>query len=157
MVAYFSSTRLRRHARHRRGTTHANLYQALRLVLDGLGNEHGLPQLGLPGLGGLYDDTKVDEALHGLSLSNEALLAAVRALSVIKDPGTKRNRVIDYRHLDAEELGTIYETHSAYMSTPADKAAPAAPPGRRQGPRRNAMGSWEACAGARRPIWWRGE
>src|SRR5690606_14824655 len=38
---YFSTARLRRHARKRRGTAHGDLYQALRLVLDALGDEHG--------------------------------------------------------------------------------------------------------------------
>ncbi|PZH17196.1 restriction endonuclease [Streptomyces sp. NTH33] len=109
-AAYFSSARLRRHAQRRRGTAHGDLYQALRLVLSGLGNDDGLPELGLPGLGGIFDDTEADKLLHGLSLSNEPLLEAVRALSIVRDTNSKRNRVVDYRHLDAEELGSIYES-----------------------------------------------
>ncbi|MEV6740593.1 DNA methyltransferase [Streptomyces sp. NPDC051104] len=109
-AAYFSSARLRRHAQRRRGTAHGDLYQALRFVLSGLGNDDGLPELGLPGLGGIFDDTEADKVLHRLSLSNEPLLEAVRALSIVRDTSTKRNRVVDYRHLDAEELGSIYES-----------------------------------------------
>ncbi|MGY5052466.1 Eco57I restriction-modification methylase domain-containing protein [Streptomyces sp. 900105755] len=109
-AAYFSSTRLRRHAQRRRGTAHGDLYQALRFVLSGLGNDDGLPELGLPGLGGIFDDTEADKLLHRLSLSNEPLLEAVRALSIVRDTSSKRNRVVDYRHLDAEELGSIYES-----------------------------------------------
>ncbi|MGC9495645.1 Eco57I restriction-modification methylase domain-containing protein [Streptomyces sp. WG7] len=109
-ATYFSSARLRRHALRRRGTAHGDLYQALRFVLSGLGNDDGLPELGLPGLGGIFDDTEADKLLHGLSLSNEPLLEAVRALSIVKDTSSKRNRVVDYRHLDAEELGSIYES-----------------------------------------------
>ncbi|MER6432615.1 N-6 DNA methylase [Streptomyces sp900105245] len=109
-AAYFSSTRLRRHAQRRRGTAHGDLYQALRFLLSGLGNDDGLPELGLPGLGGIFDDTEADKLLHGLSLSNEPLLEAVRALSIVRDISSKRNRVVDYRHLDAEELGSIYES-----------------------------------------------
>ncbi|HEX5534223.1 MAG TPA: DNA methyltransferase, partial [Actinomycetales bacterium] len=109
-AAYFSSARLRRHAQRRRGTAHGDLYQALRLVLSGLGNDDGLPELGLPGLGGIFDDTEADKVLHRLSLSNEPLLEAVRALSIVRDTNSKRNRVVDYRHLDAEELGSIYES-----------------------------------------------
>ncbi|CAL9641047.1 hypothetical protein SUDANB176_06348 [Streptomyces sp. enrichment culture] len=109
-ATYFSSARLRRHAQRRRGTTHGDLYQALRFVLSGLGNDDGLPELGLPGLGGIFDDTEADKLLHSLSLSNEPLLEAVRALSIVRDAGSKRNRVVDYRHLDAEELGSIYES-----------------------------------------------
>ncbi|PWI09032.1 restriction endonuclease [Streptomyces sp. NWU339] len=109
-ATYFSSARLRRHAQRRRGTAHGDLYQALRFVLSGLGNDDGLPELGLPGLGGIFDDTEADKLLHDLSLSNEPLLEAVRALSVVRDAASKRNRVVDYRHLDAEELGSIYES-----------------------------------------------
>ncbi|MFE5005483.1 Eco57I restriction-modification methylase domain-containing protein [Streptomyces sp. NPDC056696] len=109
-TTYFSSARLRRHAQRRRGTAHGDLYRALRFVLLGLGNDDGLPELGLPGLGGIFDDTEADKVLHSLSLSNEPLLETVRALSIVRDTNSKRNRVVDYRHLDAEELGSIYES-----------------------------------------------
>ncbi|MBQ0905527.1 Eco57I restriction-modification methylase domain-containing protein [Micromonospora sp. U21] len=109
-AAYFSSARLRQQARRRRGTTHADLYQALRIVLDALGNENGRPELGLPGLGGLFDDSDADAPLRGLSLSNEYLLLAIRHLSLVRDGGSRRWRSVDYRNLDAEELGSIYES-----------------------------------------------
>lgn len=107
---YFSSARLRAHARRRRGTAHGDLYHALRIVLNALGAEDGRPELGLPGLGGIFDDTEADATLHGLSLSNEYLLTAVRHLSQVRDAGSRRWRSVDYRHLDAEELGSIYES-----------------------------------------------
>ena len=108
--AYFSSARLRAHARKRRGTAHGDLYEALRIVLDALGDEAGRPELGLPGLGGLFNDTDADAPLRGLKLSNEALLTAVRHLSQVRDGSSGRWRAIDYRHLDAEELGSVYES-----------------------------------------------
>ncbi|MEV4467379.1 DNA methyltransferase [Micromonospora echinofusca] len=110
-AAYFSSARLRGQARRRRGTTHSDLYQALRIVLDALGDENGRPELGLPGLGGLFDhDPIADKPLDDLSMSNDYLLTAVRHLSQVRDPGTRRWRSVDYRNLDAEELGSIYES-----------------------------------------------
>ncbi|MFE0206103.1 Eco57I restriction-modification methylase domain-containing protein [Streptomyces sp. NPDC058985] len=108
--AYFSSARLRAHARKRRGTAHGDLYEALRIVIDALGDEAGRPELGLPGLGGLFNDTDADAPLRGLKLSNEALLTAVRHLSQVRDGSSGRWRAIDYRHLDAEELGSVYES-----------------------------------------------
>jgi len=107
---YFSSKRLREVAVRRTGTTHGDLWQAVGLVLRGLGDENGLPQLGLPGLGGIYDDTGTDQILHGLELSNEHLLAAIKSLARVHDPSTKRYRPVDYRNLGAEELGSIYES-----------------------------------------------
>jgi hypothetical protein len=107
---YYSSARLRAHARRRRGTTHGDLYQGLKLVLDALGSEEGQPKLGLPGLGGIFEQTEADEILDGLQMPNEYLLRAVRALAVVRDKKTRRNRIIDYRHLEAEELGSVYES-----------------------------------------------
>lgn len=108
--AYFSTARLRAHALRRRGTAHGDLYQALRIVLDALGDEHGRPELGLPGLGGIFDHTAADAPLDGLELANEHLLEAVRSLARVRDAGSARWRTVDYRHLDAEELGSIYES-----------------------------------------------
>ncbi|MFJ4481646.1 Eco57I restriction-modification methylase domain-containing protein [Streptomyces longwoodensis] len=107
---YFSSARLRERARRRQGTAHGDQYEALRIVLDALGNEGGRPELGLPGLGGLFTHTEADAPLDGLKLSNESLLAAVRHLAQVRDPGARRWRSVDYRHLDAEELGSVYES-----------------------------------------------
>ncbi|MER6784933.1 DNA methyltransferase [Streptomyces sp. NPDC000658] len=107
---YFSSARLRERARRRQGTAHGDQYEALRIVLDALGTEGGRPELGLPGLGGLFSPTETDAPLDGLKLSNESLLAAVRHLAQVRDPGARRWRSVDYRHLDAEELGSVYES-----------------------------------------------
>ncbi|WP_017557089.1 Eco57I restriction-modification methylase domain-containing protein [Nocardiopsis baichengensis] len=107
---YFSTARLRGHARRRRGTAHHDLYEGLTLVLNALGREEGLPALGLPGLGGLFDETDADAPLKGAKLSNEALLGAVRQLAQVRDPESRRWRAIDYRNLDAEELGSVYES-----------------------------------------------
>ncbi|WP_457027846.1 Eco57I restriction-modification methylase domain-containing protein [Kitasatospora sp. P5_F3] len=123
-ATYFSSGRLRRQAGRRRGTAHADLYQSLKLVLDALGDESGRPELGLPGLGGLFDDTDADSPLRGLSLSNTYLLEAVRHLSRVRDTNSARWRPVDYRNMGSEELGSIYESllelvpkHSATEST----------------------------------------
>ncbi|WP_031102955.1 Eco57I restriction-modification methylase domain-containing protein [Streptomyces sp. NRRL S-146] len=107
---YFSTARLREQSRRRRGTSHSDRYEALRLVLDALGNEDGLPELGLPGLGGLFDDDPADAPLRGLSLANAHLMSAVRHLAVVRDTEAQRWRTVDYRTLDAEELGAIYES-----------------------------------------------
>ena len=109
-TAYFSARRLRDTSMRGAGTAHGDAWQAVRLVLSGLGKEGGLPHLGLPGLGGIYDNTLADAVLVGLELSNEQLLTAVKSLSRVRDKSTNRWRRIDYRNLGAEELGAIYES-----------------------------------------------
>ncbi|TCO58276.1 Eco57I restriction-modification methylase domain-containing protein [Actinocrispum wychmicini] len=106
--SYFSSSRLRQQANRRRGTAHGDLYQCMRIVLHALGDEQGRPELGLVGLGGLFDDTSTDLPLKGRSLANVHLLEAVRHLSRVRDEN--RWRQVDYRHMGAEELGSIYES-----------------------------------------------
>ena len=111
---WFSTGRLRRIATRRQGGPHGDLWQALSLVLDGLGLEGGRPELALPGLGGLFEHGPAD-VVTGLALSNRALLGALRHLCVIQPPGGGPRRVVDYRHLGAEELGGIYESLLEYV------------------------------------------
>ncbi|WP_405936781.1 N-6 DNA methylase [Streptomyces sp. NBC_00726] len=106
---YFSTSRLRRLAR-RTGSPHGDQWEALTLVIKGLGEPGGRPELGLPALGGLFEPTTVDERLDGLALTNESLYEAVRALAVIFDAKLGRPRKVDYRHLGADELGSVYES-----------------------------------------------
>ncbi|MFJ7624928.1 Eco57I restriction-modification methylase domain-containing protein [Streptomyces sp. NPDC097595] len=106
-ATHFSTARLR--ARARGSEEHGELYAALRAVLDALGDPDGDPGLGLPGLGGIFTATEADAPLHGLALSDDDLLTAVRQLSEVPDPGTRRARPVDFGRLDAEELGSVHE------------------------------------------------
>ena len=115
--AYFSSARLRQLARRHRGGRHGDLFDAAQLVFGALGTEGGLPELALPGIGGIFeyqrDDGRalpLDEPLAGARLSNEALLGAVRALSQVKPRGGGLLRRVDFGNLGAEELGSVYES-----------------------------------------------
>ncbi|MFD9460953.1 Eco57I restriction-modification methylase domain-containing protein [Streptomyces sp. NPDC060027] len=120
---YFSTARLRRIASRRKGDHNIDLWEGLKHVLNALGRDGGEPTLALPGLGGLYylpDPSEVDqdarptrlpggaEPLRAAKLPNERLLEAVRLLSRIKEKG--RTTRVDYRHLGAEELGSVYES-----------------------------------------------
>jgi hypothetical protein len=114
---YFSSARLRQLARRNRGGRHGDLFEAAQLVFGALGTEGGLPELALPGIGGIFeyhrDDGRVlplDEPLAGARLSNEALLGAVRALSLVKPRDGGAWRRVDFGNLGAEELGSVYES-----------------------------------------------
>ncbi|MCX5258646.1 N-6 DNA methylase [Streptomyces canus] len=106
---YFSTARLRERAVRRQGTAHSDQYEALQLVLNALGDEQGRPELGLPGLGGLFNTTEADAPLRGAHLANRHFLEAVRHLARVRDADSARWRSVDYRHMGAEELGSVYE------------------------------------------------
>lgn len=105
---HFSSNRLRSLAVRRHGSAHDDLWEATKLVLTALGREEGEPRLALPGLGGLFTNTAAD-VLAATRLGNQPLLSAIRHLSVVQPKGQPR-RLVDFRHLGAEELGSIYES-----------------------------------------------
>ncbi len=116
-AAYFSTARLRHLSRVRAGGPHADLWRAQRLVLKALGTE-GLVEIGIPALGGVFaaDDRlrpplvapDADDLLWGADIANADLLAAITQLAWIVAPNG-RTQPIDYRHLGAEELGSVYE------------------------------------------------
>ena len=107
-LSYFSTQRLRRTSRRRHGGRYGDKWEALTLVWRALGDVDGLPELGLPGIGGLFEAGELD-FLTDCSLSNQTLQSAVRSLSVVREPKSGVLRVVDYRNLGAEELGSIYE------------------------------------------------
>jgi hypothetical protein len=107
---YFSSARLRRLVRRQRGTRHTDLFKAVQLVFDGLGSEGGVPELALPGIGGIFETGPLDEPVAGARITNEALLSAVRALALVKSREGGAMRRVDFGNLGAEELGSVYES-----------------------------------------------
>ena len=114
---FFSAARLRRLARRQRGTRHTDLFDAVQLVFDALGSEGGVPELALSGIGGIFESHRddgtsfaLDEPLAGARLSNEALLGAVRTLSLVKPRDGGAMRRVDFGNLGAEELGSVYES-----------------------------------------------
>ncbi|WP_329084797.1 Eco57I restriction-modification methylase domain-containing protein [Streptosporangium sp. NBC_01469] len=117
--AYFSTRRLRNLAARRAGDRHTDLWKTTARVIRALGDDDGLPALGLPGLGGLFFRT--DDALAELTdrpvpdqflvcdLPNQALLTAVRHMSTVRGKDG-RPRDVDFQHLGADELGSVYES-----------------------------------------------
>ncbi|MBN9794434.1 restriction endonuclease [Pseudonocardia sp. TMWB2A] len=111
---HFSTARLRRLAATRPGTPHTDLWAAHLLVTDGLAGD-GRPEIAVPGIAASLFERRFLNDLDGAVLSNRALLDAVRALSRIVDPVTGVERPVDFRNLDSEELGGVYEGLLAYQ------------------------------------------
>lgn len=105
---YYSLTSLRRLAERRVGTRHADLYQRKRLVMRLLGSDEGALALGLPALGGFLFSSAALPDLEQAELANHDLLDAIRALAFVSDRHGRR--LVDYKNLGAEELGSVYES-----------------------------------------------
>jgi N-6 DNA Methylase len=105
---FYSVQRLRRMAERTRGSRHADLWVGLRLVFARLGDDRGCPELGLPALGGFLFGPEAMLDLESAELSNEYLLQAIRNLGLVKDRSGWR--LVDYRNLGSEELGSVYES-----------------------------------------------
>lgn len=116
-AAYFSTARLRRLSRVRAGGPHGDLWHTQRVVLAALGGA-GLADLALTALGGVFSPDPRQtvpagapdqhDLLGGAEIANADLLSAVRHLAWIQTPNG-RTQPVDYRHLGAEELGSVYE------------------------------------------------
>lgn len=121
---HYSTRRLRELAHKIRGSKHADLWYSLSLVFDALSRNEGCPELGLSGLGSFLwrasstadllgpgqqvgkpeEDKQPDTVL----ITNDDLLRAVRALAYVEQD--KVLRIVDYRNLGSEELGSVYES-----------------------------------------------
>lgn len=116
---WFSGRRMRRLAVRRSGDRHRDLWKTAVMVIKALGADEGMPELGLPGLGGLFfrtadapgvlGDQPFPDQLLWCDLPNEAFLTAIRNMSTVRAKDG-RPRDVDFQHLGAEELGSIYES-----------------------------------------------
>jgi len=104
---FYTTTRLRRLATIRAGSRHHDLYCGLKLVMDKLSGD-GCPELALPTLGSFLFSHRSLPDIDDCKISNLHLLDAIRSLAVTQAGQTRR--VVDYKNLGAEELGSVYES-----------------------------------------------
>lgn len=102
----YSLSLLRERARKRRFyDDYSDLWEALTTTFAAL--QSGQPLLGLPALGGLFASEQCAD-LDNTQLGNKTLLSAIRAVTwVQRKTGATR---INYRDMDTEELGSVYES-----------------------------------------------
>ena len=102
----YSLSRLRERAlRRRHYDGNRDLWQGLKITFAALAT--GAPGLGLPPLGGLFRDGECPD-IDDAAIANEHLLEAVRSLAFFRS-GNSLARV-NYRDMDTEELGSVYES-----------------------------------------------
>ena len=104
---FYATTRLRRLATTRAGSRHHDLYCGLKLVMAKLSGD-GCPELALPALGGFLFSPRAMPDLNACDISNLHLLESIRSLAVTQTGQSRR--VVDYKNLGAEELGSVYES-----------------------------------------------
>ena len=105
---YYSTARLRRLALKRRGTSTPTCGRRCPWSSTPSAATAAYPNSACPA-SAACSTPDPPTSLTGLPLPNDALLAAVRHLSVVQPKGQPR-RTVDYRNLGAEELGSIYES-----------------------------------------------
>ena len=102
----YTLSRLRERAlRRRHYDRNHDLWQGLRITFRAL--SEGAPGLGLPALGGLFRADQCPD-LDDAAIANEHLLEAVRALAFFRSDRSLAR--INYRDMDTEELGSVYES-----------------------------------------------
>jgi hypothetical protein len=83
---------------------HYDRWEGLFITFQSLAN--GQPRLGLPALGGLFDNIIPD--LEAARLANKSLMEAIYRLAWLKDGA---NIVpVNWRDMETEELGSVYES-----------------------------------------------
>lgn len=108
---FYSVTRLRRlsEKRHLADRRHADLWPALRDTFRLFQAGGPGAKLGVPPLAGDLFGPEAIAALAGCTLGNDALLAALRALSLYHHPDTGQLIRANYGALNVEEFGSVYE------------------------------------------------
>jgi hypothetical protein len=104
---FYATTRLRHLATTRAGSRHHDLYCGLKLVMEKLSGD-GCPELALPALGSFLFSPRALPDLNACDISNLHLLETIRSLAVTQTGQSRR--VVDYKNLGAEELGSVYES-----------------------------------------------
>lgn len=105
---FYSTARLRRMAESIRGTRHGDVWRAFATVVAQLGSDEGCAGLALPALGSFLFSAAATGGLDACELENSDMLDAVRALAFTEE--NRVRRAVDYRNLQSEELGSVYES-----------------------------------------------
>ncbi|HOT74390.1 MAG TPA: N-6 DNA methylase, partial [Candidatus Wallbacteria bacterium] len=107
-MKYYSTKRLRNMASKLRGTKHTDLFRALQVVMNILCGSENSIQIALPALGSfLWTEDSITDIVN-CEIENRDFLEAVRSIGFTVD--NKVLRPIDYRNIDTEEFGSIFES-----------------------------------------------
>ncbi len=107
---HYGLSRLRELVEQRRhADRHDDLWRSLRITFAALQDEETAAKLGLKPLGGGLFGTWSCADLDGALIDNARLLEAIRGLAFTRSGTGEVIRRINYRDMDVEELGSVYE------------------------------------------------
>jgi hypothetical protein len=113
---YYSVNRLRRLAEINPAyTNHSDLWHGIETTFRFFQEEELAPFMGVPVLNGNLFSNSANFSIQGLALTNHDLLKAIRLLSLYRENEITPYRRINYRALDVEELGSVYESLLDYQ------------------------------------------
>lgn len=109
---YYAMSRLRRMARKHYGSAHIDLFEMVKWLMNALRGDAPpdiSQKLGLPILGSFLFDASAIEHLNTCHIRNDDFLSAIRHITFFLDKSTNTYRMVDYRNMGSEELGSVYE------------------------------------------------
>jgi hypothetical protein len=113
---YYSVNRLRRLAEINPAyTNHPDLWHGIETTFRFFQEKELAPFMGVPVLNGNLFSNGANFSIQGLALTNHDLLKAIRLLSLYRENEKTPYRRINYRALDVEELGSVYESLLDYQ------------------------------------------
>ncbi len=105
---FWSLSRLRDLAQVIHGSEHYDLWEGVKLVMRALAGPESCPFLGIQPMGGFLWSERALPDITSLRLRNSSLLKAMRQLAFTMLD--YQRRPVDWRHLGARELGSVYES-----------------------------------------------
>jgi hypothetical protein len=113
---YYSVNRLRRLAEINPAyTNHPDLWHGIETTFRFFQEKELAPFMGVPVLNGNLFSNGANFSIQGLALTNHDLLKSIRLLSLYRENEKTPYRRINYRALDVEELGSVYESLLDYQ------------------------------------------
>jgi type I restriction-modification system DNA methylase subunit len=107
-LRYYSVSRIRNLARNFDGNNHSDIFEGLKIVMNGLEGKSGLDVIGLPALGSKMWSDKFIENLRDNLIENRYFIKAIQELTFTTENGYKMP--VNFKNLGPEELGSVYES-----------------------------------------------
>ena len=107
-VRYYSMSRIRNIAKNTDGNNHCDLYECLKVVMNGLESRKGIEEIAIPPLGSAMWSDGFVGCLSQSKIDNTYFIKSVKVLSFTIEKNYRMP--VNFKNLGAEELGSVYES-----------------------------------------------